>query len=101
MGSCASGLQHAGTRCAGAFRLAESSHPGATDLCILTWVEPPCEEIEDPGPNMRSAVKEMLTPRSYLVPMGHVKFVKLTSTPPEHRSCPLPLTYLAAHAQPE
>ena len=62
----------------------------------MTWVEPPSEEMLEPGPRVTSPVKEMLMPRSYLVPWGQVKLVKLTSTPPWHRSWPLPLMYLAA-----
>ena len=62
----------------------------------MTWVDPPSEEMLDPGPRVTSPVKEMLMPRSYLVPWGQVMLVKLTSTPPWHRSWPLPLMYLAA-----
>lgn len=62
----------------------------------MTWVDPPEVEMLEPGLRVMSDVKEMLMPRSYLVPMGQVKLVKLTSTPPWHRSWPPPLMYLAA-----
>ena len=65
----------------------------------LTCVEPPWVLMLDPGCSMMSPVKEMFTPRSCLVPMGHVKLVNDTSTPPLHRSWPSPLRYLPAALQ--
>ena len=47
----------------------------------MTEDEPPAPASDCPGARVMSAVKEMFTPRSYLVPIGHVKLVKDTSTP--------------------